>query len=145
MAKQKKALKGGRAETPKRVNAKSKKVTRYTYNDVKEPRTPETGHTPLLPADEQVVTLPMDNGWSKAIDVGKLPDGDQRPVVVDMDGNRLTTDSLTWNSDNGLISTRDAIKFEGKNFLIEGTGLIAKTQNQQVKILDNVKGTFYRK
>jgi adenine-specific DNA-methyltransferase len=62
-----------------------KKVTRYTYDEIKEPRTPETGHTPLLPADEQVVTLPMDNGWSKAIVVGKLPEGDDRPVVVDMD------------------------------------------------------------
>lgn len=61
------------------------KVTRYTYDEIKEPRTPETGHTPLLPAEEQVVTLPMDNGWSKAIQVGKLPDGDERPVVVDMD------------------------------------------------------------
>ena len=27
----------------------------------------------------------MDNGWSKAIEVGKLPEGDERPVVVDMD------------------------------------------------------------
>jgi hypothetical protein len=64
---------------------KTKRVTRYTYDDIKEPRTPETGHTPLLPADEQVVTLPMDNGWSKAIDVAKLPDTDARAVVVDMD------------------------------------------------------------
>jgi len=62
-----------------------KTVTRYTYDDIKEPRTPETGHTPLLPADEQVVTLPMDNGWSKAVHVGKLPGDDERPVVVDMD------------------------------------------------------------
>lgn len=62
-----------------------KKVTRFSYEDVKEPRTPETGHTSLLPAEEQVVTLPMDNGWSKAIKIGKLPEGDERPVVVDMD------------------------------------------------------------
>ena len=62
-----------------------KKVTRYTYDEIKEPRTPETGHTSLLPAEEQVVTLPMDNGWSKAIEVGKLPEEDERPVVVDMD------------------------------------------------------------
>jgi hypothetical protein len=39
----------------------------------------------LLPAEEQVITVPMDNGWSRAIDVGKLPEGDGRPVVVDMD------------------------------------------------------------
>ncbi len=51
-----------RKRNPK--NSKSeKKVTRYTYGDVKEPRTPETGHTPLLPAEEQVVTFPMDNKY----------------------------------------------------------------------------------
>src|SRR5256712_12205075 len=76
MAQRRKASSGNKAE---------KKVTRYTYDDVKERRTPETGHTALLPADEQVVTLPMDNGWSKAVEVGKLPEGDERPVVVDMD------------------------------------------------------------
>jgi adenine-specific DNA-methyltransferase len=64
---------------------KGKRVTRYTYDDVKEPRTPETGHTSMLPGEELVVTLPMDNGWSKAIEVGKLPEGDERRVVVDMD------------------------------------------------------------
>ena len=62
-----------------------KKVTRYTYDEIKEPRTPETGHTSLLPSEDLVVTLPMDNGWSTAIEVGKLPEGDGRPVVVDMD------------------------------------------------------------
>jgi adenine-specific DNA-methyltransferase len=72
------------AKEPKAGGNKTRKVTRYTHEDVKEPRTPETGHTSLLPAEEQVVTLPMDNGWTKAIDVGKLAD-DDRPVVVDMD------------------------------------------------------------
>ena len=51
----------------------------------REPRTPETGHTSLLPGEDMVVTLPMDNGWSRAIEVGKLPEGDDRPVIVDMD------------------------------------------------------------
>lgn len=72
------------ARAPKKPKLE-KKITRYTYDEIKEPRTPETGHTPLLPAEEQLVTLPMDNGWSKAIEVGKLPEGDERPVVVDMD------------------------------------------------------------
>jgi hypothetical protein len=70
---------------PKNSRKSEKRVTRYTFPDIKEPRTPETGHTAMLPAEEQVVTLPMDNGWSKAIKVGKLPDSDERPVVVDMD------------------------------------------------------------
>lgn len=72
------------ARVPKKPKSE-KQVTRYTYDDIKEPRTPETGHTSLLPAEEQVVALPMDNGWSKAVVVGKLPEGDKRPVVVDMD------------------------------------------------------------
>ena len=69
----------------KRTNKSDKKVTRYTYDYVKEPRTPETGHTALLPTEEQVVSVPMDNGWSKAIHVGKLSEGDDRPIVMDMD------------------------------------------------------------
>lgn len=67
-----------------KTTGNSKRITRYTFDDIKEPRTPETGHTALIPADEQVVELPMDNGWSKAIHVGKLPETD-RPIVVDMD------------------------------------------------------------
>jgi adenine-specific DNA-methyltransferase len=70
---------------PRKKPKPEKKVTRYTYDEIKEPRTPETGHTSLLPAEEQVVTLPMDNGWSKAIQVGRLRVGDERAVVVDMD------------------------------------------------------------
>jgi len=73
------------ARNRKSNGKEGKRVTRYSYEEVKEPRTPETGHTALLPADEQVVTLPMDNGWSRAIEVGKFPDEDERPVVVDMD------------------------------------------------------------
>jgi adenine-specific DNA-methyltransferase len=65
-------------------NSRDKKVTRYTYDDVKEPASPETGHTQLLPSEEQVVTLEMDNGWGQALQVGKLPESD-RTVVVDMD------------------------------------------------------------
>jgi adenine-specific DNA-methyltransferase len=72
-----------------------KQVTRYIYDDITESRTPETGHTPLLPADEQVVSLPMDNGWSKAVMVTKLPEGDGRPVVVDMDP--ATDPVLLWS------------------------------------------------
>src|ERR1700691_5262029 len=66
-------------------DGKGKRVTRYSYDSVMEPRTPETGHTALLPADEQVVTVPMDNGWTKAVKVLPLASADERPVVVDMD------------------------------------------------------------
>jgi adenine-specific DNA-methyltransferase len=67
---------GGKPKEPKAV-------TRYTYEDVGDPATPETGHTPLI-ADELVVRLDMDNGWTKALEVGRLPDDDV-PVIVDVD------------------------------------------------------------
>jgi len=70
---------------------RGKRVTRYSYDNVKEPRTPETGHTALLPADEQVVTFPMDNGWSKAIKVGKLLD-----LEVDPEEYKLQLTSLPF-------------------------------------------------
>jgi hypothetical protein len=73
------------ARASRRTGSKERRITRYTFDDVKEPRTPETGHTALLPADEQVVIVPMDNGWSSAMSVGKLSVEDQRPVVLDMD------------------------------------------------------------
>jgi LPS export ABC transporter protein LptC len=66
-----------------------------------------------------------------------------KPIEIDIEGDKLTTDSLTWNGERGVITTKDSIKFKGKNFLIEGTGLIAKIKDQQIRILKNVKGIFY--
>jgi adenine-specific DNA-methyltransferase len=76
---------GPKKTTEAKKTAVERKVTRYTYEEIKEPRTPETGHTSLIPSEEQVVTLPMDNGWSEAIEIGKLEADDPRPVVIDMD------------------------------------------------------------
>ena len=59
-----------------------RQVMRYEHV-ASDPATPETGHTALLPGEEQVVAVPMDNGWVDALDVVRL-DGDE-PVVIDMD------------------------------------------------------------
>jgi LPS export ABC transporter protein LptC len=67
-----------------------------------------------------------------------------KPIEIDIEGDKLTTDSLTWNGEKELITTKDMITFKGKNFFIEGTGLVAKVRNQQIRILDNVTGIFYR-
>jgi adenine-specific DNA-methyltransferase len=66
-------------KTPK--TKKPKQVTRYTH-EAPDPTTPETGHTSLI-GEERMVTLSMDNGWTDAIQVGKL-EGEDLPVVVDM-------------------------------------------------------------
>ena len=59
-------------------------VTRYTHQEVHETRVPETGHTPLLPVEEEVVDLVMENGWARGFKVGTRSDL-SRPLLVDMD------------------------------------------------------------
>lgn len=79
-----------------------KKITRYTYEDIKEPGTPETGHTSLLSEEEQVIRLPLDNGWTKAVEIGRLPTDVEHTIVVDMDP--LVDPVLLWA---GKRSRRD--------------------------------------
>ncbi len=69
---------GGRRAAPKRLS-------RYDYPEVTEPRTPETGHTSLL-GDEHVVTLPLDGkSWPTSLDLIRLPGNGDQLVVVDLD------------------------------------------------------------
>lgn len=64
-------------------------------------------------------------------------------VKINIRDVQFTTDSLIWSSKDELLSTRDSVRFTGNKFLIEGKGLSAKIKDQKMKILDNVKGTFY--
>lgn len=68
----------------RRKTKEPKHLTRYTHDTASDPATPETGHTALI-GEEQVVSLPMDNGWSEAVEVGKLSGNEETPVIVDMD------------------------------------------------------------
>ncbi len=69
----------------KTARSKTKgEVTRYTFDEVHETRVPETGHTPLLPAKEEVVDLVMENGWASEMKVGTRSDV-SRPLLIDMD------------------------------------------------------------
>lgn len=65
-------------------------------------------------------------------------------VELNIGDTKFATNSLEWDSKNELITTKDDVKFSGKNFLIEGAGLIAKTKQQQIRIVKNVKAIFYR-
>ncbi len=68
----------------------------------------------------------------------------RKPVEIDIEGATLTTDSLVWNGEKGIVTTEDNIRFQGENFTIEGSGLSVKVKNQQIRILKDVKGIFYR-
>ncbi len=65
---------------------------------------------------------------------------DVRATVDDMS---LDTDSLLWKAADEEITTEDTINIKGKNFSIDGKGLIIKAREQKVRVLQDVKGIFY--
>ena len=67
----------------------------------------------------------------------------KKSVEMNIKDTKFTTNTLKWDSASELLTTEDNVKFSGKNFLIEGTGLAATVKNQKIQILKNVKATFY--
>ena len=65
-------------------------------------------------------------------------------VEINIKNAKFTTDNLKWNSSRRVITTKDAVKFIGAKFLIKGTGLTARVDDQKIKVLRNVKATYYR-
>lgn len=55
----------------------------------------------------------------------------------------IITESVEWNQSKGEIKTKEDVKIESKKFNVEGSGMEADSE-QKVRILKNVKATFYR-
>jgi LPS export ABC transporter protein LptC len=55
----------------------------------------------------------------------------------------ITADSAEWDQSKNEIRTKGNVKMESKKFSVEGEGIEADSQ-QKVRILKNVKATFYR-
>ncbi len=58
-------------------------------------------------------------------------------------GYTIMTESVEWNQSKGEIKTKEDVKIESKKFNVEGVGMEADSE-QKVRILKNVKATFYR-
>jgi LPS export ABC transporter protein LptC len=58
-------------------------------------------------------------------------------------GYTIITESVEWNQSKGEIKTKEAVKIESKKFNVEGVGMEADSE-QKVRILKNVKATFFR-
>jgi LPS export ABC transporter protein LptC len=65
-------------------------------------------------------------------------------VELKVKDSMFLTDTIKWHSRDEAIRTDDDVKFTGGNFLITGSGLAAKVKQQKVRILKDVKATFYR-
>ncbi len=77
----------------------------------------------------------------------RVEEGDfilNKTVELNMEDTKFMTNTLKWDSKGHLITTDDPVRLTGKNFSIDGTGLIAKTEQQKARILKNVKAIYYQ-
>jgi LPS export ABC transporter protein LptC len=65
-------------------------------------------------------------------------------IEITLSNGVFRTDSLKWKSEEDTITTSNNVEFISDKFTIQGTGLIAKVKEERIRILKNVKGTFYR-
>ena len=76
----------------------------------------------------------------------KVEKGDitlKTPVEMNINDTIFRTNEMNWNNSKETLTTDNNVEFIGKNFNIVGKGLTAKTKDQKVRILKNVKAIFY--
>jgi LPS export ABC transporter protein LptC len=54
----------------------------------------------------------------------------------------ISAKSLSWDPSREMLTSPDRVRMDGKNFRIEGDGLVA-TQDQKLKLTRNVQATFF--
>lgn len=59
------------------------------------------------------------------------------------DNYSLSTQDIEVSGMNDVLKTKGIIKIEGKKFIIEGKGMEADNSEQKIRILRDVKATFY--
>jgi LPS export ABC transporter protein LptC len=65
-------------------------------------------------------------------------------VEINIKNAKFITDTLKWNSTKRIIATNDAVQLKGTKFLIKGTGLTSRVDDQKIKVRSNVKAIYYR-
>jgi lipopolysaccharide export system protein LptC len=54
----------------------------------------------------------------------------------------MISPTLAWDGIKQELSTKDNVTLSGKNIKIEGKGMVARSDLQEVKITNGVKTTF---
>ncbi len=91
-----------------------------------------------------VLKLTADNGTydSKAKRMKAIGKDKDEVVVTSSNGYRMTSPTLAWDGVKQELSTKDNVTLSGKNIKIEGKGMVARSDLQEVKIINGVKTTF---
>lgn len=63
-------------------------------------------------------------------------------VILRVRGSVISANTLLWNSASGTLSSDDRVEMQGDKFKIEGEGL-ATTEDNKVRLMRNVKATFF--
>jgi len=82
--------------------------------------------------------LVSDSGWINEEDQNMEVLG--HVVVVNSDGVKLETESLTWDQSINRVVTDDFVKITRGNDILTGYGLITDQRMESIKILKDVKG-----
>lgn len=69
--------------------------------------------------------------------------GKKKGVTVTSDnGYEMKLKDVRWDNESKELSTDDEVTIDGENMRIEGKGMVARTDVQQVRIVDGVKTIF---
>lgn len=66
-----------------------------------------------------------------------------KPVELSLENAKFKTDRMYWNNREETLTSNNDVEFIGKSFNIVGKGLTAKTKNQTIRILKDVKAVIY--
>lgn len=72
----------------------------------------------------------------------KLYPKDKNIKITSNNGYVIHAENLDWNNDKKELRTKDKVTLSGKNIKIEGKGLVARSDLQEVKITNGVKTVF---
>jgi len=93
--------------------------------------------------DGMVVKLKADEG---AFDTGtkaiRLSRADKDITITSNNGCTIAVRELNWDNNKRELSTNDKVTIDSKNLRIEGRGLVARSDLQEVRINNGVKTTF---
>ncbi len=91
-----------------------------------------------------VLKLTADNGTydSKLKRMNAAGKDNDKVVVTSSNGYRMTSPTLAWDGIKQELSTKDNVTLSGKNIKIEGKGMVARSDLQEVTITNGVKTTF---
>ncbi len=90
-----------------------------------------------------VLTLTADKGTYDSKTKRMKAVGDGKDVVITSNnGYRMTSPSLAWDGVERELTTKDEVTLSGRNIKIEGKGMVARSDLQEVRITNGVKTIF---